>query len=283
MKKIGIVAKPSHIKSSEIVGELCDWFKKKGITVLLEADTAEMLAKTKYYSKSDLPSMVDMIVVLGGDGTLLSVARQIKCNDMPILGVNLGSLGFLTVLTLDEMYPALENVLEGEFELEKRMMLSVETIRDKKIIERHIVFNDAVINRGELARIINLDISINGQYATRYRSDGLIISTPTGSTAYSLAAGGPIVYPTMDAVILSPICPHTLTNRPIVVPGNVKLEVTLTTKTEHVLLTLDGQEGVPLRYLDRIHVKKAKNSLKLIQFNNKNHYTVLSKKLHWGK
>ena len=283
IKKIGIIVKTQHIKAGESLKELIKWLKDRDIEIYMDKETSGIIGEKSQYKKADIPSIVELIIVLGGDGTLLSVARLIEENNVPILGVNLGVLGFLTEITIGELYSVLENIIKGDFTVENRIMLDACIYREGKIAAHYCAFNDVVINRGALARIVDLEIKINGLYVTTYRSDGLIISTPTGSTAYSLAAGGPIVYPTMNALILSPICPHTLTNRPIVIPDDVKIEINLVTPNEDVLATMDGQVGYSLNYRDTIEIKKAKNTIKLIQAPGKNYYEVLRKKLKWGE
>lgn len=283
IKKVGIIAKTQHIMARESLNGLTRWFKDKGITFYLDRETSEIIGEKSRYKRADIPSLADIIIVLGGDGTLLSVARLIEENNVPILGVNLGGLGFLTEITTAELYPLLEDIVKENFTVESRIMLDAIIYREGKMAAHYCAFNDVVVNRGALARIVDLEIKINNLYVTTYRSDGLIVATPTGSTAYSLAAGGPIVYPAMNALILSPICPHTLTNRPIVIPGNIKIEINLVTPHEDVLATMDGQVGYSLNYRDSIEIKKAKNTIKLIQSPGKNYYEVLRKKLKWGE
>jgi NAD+ kinase len=210
------------------------------------------------------------------------VARVAHPYNVPLLAVNLGHLGFLTEISLEELYDTLEKVLNGQTLIEKRMLLNASLWRDKVKAEEYNVLNDVVINKGALARIVNLRVLVNKQYMTSYRADGLIIATPTGSTAYSLSAGGPIIHPSIHALVLSPICPFTLTNRPIVIPDNSNIQVELTTPDEEVRVTLDGQEGCDMKAGDVLEVKVAETSLKLIQVPGKNHYQILRKKLHWG-
>jgi NAD+ kinase len=237
---------------------------------------------TAVAAKSDLPSQCDLIVVLGGDGTLLSVARLVGDLGVPILGVNLGGLGFLTATTLEEMFPAMDRVLAGDIVLDDRMMLAAQVRRRGERLTSHVALNDVVITKSAMSRIINLAVSVEGQHATSYRADGLIISTPTGSTAYSLSAGGPILFPTMDAVVLTPICSHTLTNRPIVLPGSQRVEVTLMTDQD-VMLTLDGQVGLALREHDTVEVRQAPARIRLVRFPHKDFFSVLRAKLKWGE
>jgi len=230
-----------------------------------------------------LPSQVDLLIVLGGDGTLLSVARLVGARRVPILGVNLGALGFLTEIPLEDLYRTMEEVLSGEYQFSERMMLTAHVLRQGEGIAEYSVLNDAVINKGALARIIEMETYIDSEYVTTYRADGLIISTPTGSTAYSMAAGGPIIFPSLQALVLTPICPHTLTNRPLVIPNWVKIEVILISEREDVYLTLDGQVGIALRYRDAVEVRSAEHSIRLIRSSHRSYYEVLRTKLKWGE
>jgi NAD+ kinase len=224
-----------------------------------------------------------MVIVLGGDGTLLSVARLVGVHEVPILGVNLGGLGFLTEITLEELYRVLERVIQGDFITDERVVLNAAVIRRGERMAEFIVLNDAVINKGALARIIDLETTINEEYLTTFKSDGLIISTPTGSTAYNLSAGGPIVYPSLHCIIVTPICPHTLTNRPIVIPDDVEIRAILKTKQQEVILTLDGQQGFSLEFEDVVEVRKAEGRILLIKSPYRHYFEVLREKLKWGE
>jgi len=232
--------------------------------------------------RSEIPSHVEMIIVLGGDGTLLSVARLVRDYEVPILGVNLGGLGFLTEITLEELYRVLERIIQGDFVTDERVVLNAAVIRRGERMAEFTVLNDAVINKGALARIIDLETAINGEYLTTFKSDGLIISTPTGSTAYNLSAGGPIVYPSLHSIIITPICPHTLTNRPIMVPDDVEIRVILKAKQQEVILTLDGQQGFSLEFEDMVEIKKAESRILLIKSPYRHYFEVLREKLKWG-
>lgn len=285
MKKVGIIARKNKPEAGEIVNELRDWLIKRGFEPYFDEDTADLIhEKARRYSKQKIPSLVDMIVVLGGDGTLLSVARLMEERQVPILGVNLGGLGFLTATTLEKMYPTLQSIQKNEYILDKRMMLAAEVYRQGERISGYTVLNDAVIHKGAaLARIIDIDTYIDKQFVTSFRADGLIISTPTGSTAYCLSAGGPIVHPQVEAFIVTPICPHTLTNRPVVIPDTAVVEVIMRSEHEDVMLTLDGQVGVALLYRDVVRVTKAKHQIQLIQPSDRNYFEVLKTKLRWGE
>ena len=226
---------------------------------------------------------VDFLIVLGGDGTLLSAVRAMAGKNVPILGVNLGGLGFLTEITLEELYPVLGRILEDKMETEGRMKLCAAVFRRGERVADYSVLNDVVITKSVLARIISLRNSINGKYVTTYRGDGVIISTPTGSTAYSLAAGGPIVYPTMDSILITPICPHTLTNRPLLIPDQATVEITLESEEGDVRLTLDGQVGCALYPLDQVVVTKAIDYVSFIKSPFKDYFQILRTKFKWGE
>ena len=284
MKRVGLVAKPDAAEAQRVVRQVVEWLTARGLTVVLEKETAALApsASVTSASKSDLPGQVEALIVLGGDGTLLSMARAVGDLGVPILGVNLGGLGFLTATTLEEMLPALEALLAGGMAVEERMMLAARVVRGGQATGDYIALNDVVITKSAMSRIIDLAVSVDGRHATAYRADGLIISTPTGSTAYNLSAGGPILFPTMDAVVLTPIAPHTLSNRPIVLPGAQRIDVTLRVDQE-VMLTMDGQVGVPLRERDVVEVQKARARIRLMRFEQKDFFSVLRTKLKWGE
>jgi NAD+ kinase len=284
VKRVGLVAKPDAVEAQRVVLTLLDWLGARGLTVVLEKETAGLapVASVASASKSDLPGQVDALIVLGGDGTLLSMARAVGDLGVPLLGINLGGLGFLTATTLDELLPAMEALLAGAMAVEERLMLAARLVRGGQPVGEYVALNDVVITKSAMSRIINLRVAVEGQYATAYRADGLIISTPTGSTAYCLSAGGPILFPTMDAVVLVPIASHTLTNRPIVLPGAQRIEVTLMTDQD-VMLTVDGQVGVHLREHDTVHVERAAARVRLLRFPRTDFFTVLRTKLKWGE
>ncbi|HEY7538703.1 MAG TPA: NAD(+)/NADH kinase [Methylomirabilota bacterium] len=283
MTRVGIVAKRDAPRARGVIAQLLSWLSARGVGAVLEKETADLAADAPAAAgKAELPSQVDLLVVLGGDGTLLSMARAVGDLGVPLLGVNLGGLGFLTATTLDEMLPALEAYLAGQMTIEERMLLAARVIRNGHPLCEYAALNDVVITKSAMSRIIDLSVSVDGRYATAYRADGLIISTPTGSTAYSLSAGGPILFPTMDAVVLTPICSHTLTNRPIVVPGTDRIEVTLLADQE-VMATVDGQVGVGLRERDTVEVRKAASRIRLVRFPQKDFFSVLRTKLKWGE
>ncbi len=229
------------------------------------------------------PVDADLIVVLGGDGTMISTARLVGDAEVLVMGVNYGSLGYLTDFRIEEMFPALESIIEGKYEVDRRVMLEAAHWRDGKILARGRVLNDVVINKSALARIIEIEVKLNGLFVNSFRSDGLIVATPTGSTAYNLSAGGPIIYPSMNAVVLTPICPFTLTNRPIVVPDRAEIELILENENEGVVLSLDGQTGYPMTAADRIIIRKSETTFNLVQPAHRNYFDVLRDKLKWGR
>jgi NAD+ kinase len=289
MKRIGIIAKQNKPEVVSIVRNLVEWLRPKKIELYIEEGMEDLFDSGSYgpcltsIKREDIPAHVEMIIVLGGDGTLLSVARQVWNKNIPILGVNLGGLGFLTEITLDELYRVLERIIEDDFEINEREVLDTAVIRKGKRIAEFTVLNDAVINKGALARIIDLETTINGEYLSTFRSDGLIISTPTGSTAYNLSAGGPIVYPSLHTIIITPICPHTLTIRPIIIPDDVKIRALLKSRNEEVTLTLDGQQGFSLEFEDVVEVGKAEGRILLIKSPYRNYFELLREKLKWGE
>ncbi len=282
MRKFGIIAKdtPNALKAAR---KLAAWLESRGKKVFVDSETAASI-KTHGYERESIPSLVEMIIVLGGDGTLLSAARFVADAhvDVPIFGVNLGSLGFMAEVSLDELYDNLEKAIAGKLGTEDRIMLTASVLREGERVASYRVLNDAVINKGALARMMELKVSVNDGHLTTFRADGLIVSTPTGSTAYSLSAGGPIIYPTIHCFVLTPICPHTLSNRPIALPDNVVVTVCLTSPSEDVLLTLDGQIGFPLVPNDIVEIKKSRFKMKLIKHPSKSYYDILRTKLKWG-
>ena len=282
MKRVGVAAKTDAAEAPSALRTLAAWAAQRALTLLVEKEAADLVPDLQLATvrKAELPSQSDLIVVLGGDGTLLSMARAVGDLGIPIVGVNLGDLGFLAATTLDEMIPALDALLRGHMVIEERMMLATRVVRGGQTVATWLGLNDTVITKAAMSRIINLSVSIDGQHAILYRADGLIVSTPTGSTAYSLSAGGPILYPTLDGVVLTPICSHTLTNRPIVVPGGQRVAVTLLTSQE-VMLTVDGQVGLGLREGDVVDVGRAAAAIRLVRF--KDFFSVLRTKLKWGE
>ncbi|HET7319373.1 MAG TPA: NAD(+)/NADH kinase [Nitrospirota bacterium] len=282
MKNIGIIVKdiPEARKAAK---KLTAWLERRGKKVYIDADAAATV-RLRGYERSEIPALVDMLIVLGGDGTLLSAARHVADahTNVPIFGVNLGSLGFMAEVSLDELYDNLEKAMAGKLETEDRMMLSAAVVREGRRLARYRVLNDVVINKGALARMMELRVSVSDGPLTTLRADGLIVATPTGSTAYSLSAGGPIIHPTVHCFVVTPICPHTLSNRPIALPDSVVVEVCLTSPSEDVSITLDGQIGFPLVQHDVVEIKKSRYRMKLIKHPVKSYYEILRTKLKWG-
>jgi NAD+ kinase len=283
-RTVGIVSRPRQAEIASVAPKLIEWLEAKGLAVLYDHETGTCLSNAgRERSREDLAGAVDLLIVLGGDGTLLSAARSLGEHPVPILPVNLGSLGFLTSVTLAELYPILEEVLAGRCRLSQRALLDIQVLREGKVVARHFALNDAVLNKGALARIIDLSLHVDGDFVCSYKADGLILSTPTGSTAYSLAAGGPIVYPKVDAFVVTPICPHTLTNRPLVIPDCSRVEISFRAGDEPVFLTIDGQIGVELHRADKISITKAVHHLRLVRPARKTYFEILRNKLKWGE
>lgn len=285
IRSIGIFSRPRRADLTAIVAPLLDWIAKRGCNALYDTETAEALSdgSTGGLSRNQLAAQSDLLVVLGGDGTLLAAAREAAPRGIPILPINLGSLGFLTSFTLEELYPALEETLAGKAETSERVMLTASLLRKRQAIESKNVLNEIVVNKGALARMIEVELYIDEEFVCRYRADGLIVATPTGSTAYSLSAGGPIVHPDVESLIVTPICPHTLTDRPVVIGDGCKIEMRLRGDAESVYLTLDGQKGILMQSEDRVGIARAKERLKLIQPHRKSYYEILRSKLKWGE
>ena len=283
MKRIGIIVKPESPDAQALLQELAPWLRTQGKEPMLDLPTAALAGETASYSTKDIATLADMLVVLGGDGTMLAAARLVEGRPIPILGVNAGGLGFLTAVTREEAFTALERVFSKSFSEEERLMLRARVIRRGEEVMGASALNDAVISKGALSHMVQLEISINGQFVTRLRGDGLIVSTPTGSTAYSMAAGGPILNPSVHALILTPICPHTLTNRPIVIPQDVLLEVVLVSKDQGAAATFDGQVGIALQPGDTVEIRASNSKTRLIRFPDRSYYNMLSNKLKWGE
>jgi len=282
---VGILSRPRRADLTNVVAPLLDWLAKRGYRAIYDTETAEALSdgSNSGFLREDVAAQSDLLVVLGGDGTLLAAAREAAPHGIPILPINLGSLGFLTSFTLEELYPALEECLSGKAETSERVMLTASLRRHGQIVESKNVLNEAVINKGALARMIEVELFIDSEFVCRYRADGLIIATPTGSTAYSLSAGGPIVHPAVESLIVTPICPHTLTDRPVVIGDNCSIEMRLRGQAESVYLTLDGQKGIVMESDDCVSIARAQDRLRLIQPHRKSYYEILRNKLKWGE
>lgn len=280
---VGIIYKHNFEPARREAEKLDRWLRGRGIEVFPESMNAKGTMNGCVEEASDIPRTVSWVIVLGGDGTLLGAARRVGKYGVPILGVNLGSLGFLTEIPVKRLYPAVEMMLQGRLEVESRLMLETKVIRQGQNMGCFLVLNDVVINKGALARILDLDVRINDQFLTTFRADGLIISTPTGSTAYNLSAGGPILYPTMSNLILTPICPFTLTNRPIIFPDSDTVHITMGKESEErVSLTFDGQVGFDLLHGDRVTICKSDKRINLIKSPDQTYFEILRAKLMWG-
>jgi len=283
IRTVGIISKPRKDELSAIVPGLSEWLRQRGLEVLCDEETSACVGSaTATVPRSELGRRADLAVVLGGDGTLLAAARALGDHDIPVLAINLGGLGFLTSYPREELYPALEQTLAGNYRISERVLLDATLERAGSQVARHRALNDVVVNKSAMARILDLDLSFDGSYACSYKADGIIFATPTGSTAYSLSAGGPILYPQVGAFVVTPICPHALSNRPLVVPDDMKIELIVMTGQEAAFLTIDGQVGVELRDADRVVVTKARNKLKLVRPNDRVYFEILRAKLKWG-
>jgi NAD+ kinase len=288
IKCVGVVVKPNHKEAWQTACELSAWLKKRDLNLI--GKPREESKKTdaldcgiEKVEAEKFQSQADLIVVLGGDGTMISTARLTGDKEVPVLGINYGSLGYLTEFRIEEMFPALEKILEGDYQIDPRVMLDVEHLRDGEKLASGRVLNDVVINKAALARIIEIEVELNDLFVNSFRADGLIVSTPTGSTAYNLSAGGPILFPSMNAVVLTPICPFTLTNRPIVVPDADEIKIKLKNEIEGVVLTLDGQIGHQIKAGDRVSIRKSATTFNLVKPSNRNYFDVLRNKLKWGR
>jgi NAD+ kinase len=288
--RVGLVAKHNLDAAAGVLAELAGWLEARNVHAVFETETAALAGLPPgrpTNSRDELPRECDLIVVLGGDGTLIGMANRIAqaAVDVPILGVNFGSLGFLTEITLGELYESLESVLAGTAVIDERMMLRARTLRRHAIFQERIVLNDVVLTKAALSRIIELAVTVGKQPVMRVRADGLIIATPTGSTAYNLAAGGPIVQPSVDAVLLTPIAPHMLTNRPLVLPGASELRVAPLMDGSHdeVFVTFDGQSGHGLEAEDVVEIRKADRPMRLVRAPNRTYFEMLRQKFKWGE
>ncbi|HKB79778.1 MAG TPA: NAD(+)/NADH kinase [Thermoanaerobaculia bacterium] len=283
MRTIGIAAKVSSPEAVEYASRVAADLRKRGYDICLDFGTADKLNdRGPCSSKADLGKRAELLITFGGDGTLLSVARYAP-KGVPVLGVNMGTLGFLTEVRVEEFPEVLESVLSGRFAAEERVTFEVFVEGPQREKRSYRVLNDATINKSALARIVEMKVTVAGLFVSTFRADGLIVSTPTGSTAYNLSAGGPIVYPTMEAVVITPICPHMLSNRPIVLPDSLDVEIGIVTRHQEIFLTLDGQEGLPLDEHDRVCIRKSDQPVTLVQSPNKNYFDVLRNKLKWGE
>lgn len=283
IKRIGIICKPRSELVTRVLGDLHRWLSERNRDIVMDRDTAALIGLQAKIQKPRVPTESDLVIVLGGDGTLLSVARLVAGTDTPILGVNMGGLGFLTEVTLDELFPTLVKIFDQNYVTDDRLMLHGCVRRQGEKVAESAVLNDVVVSKGTLARMIKLEVTVNSQFVTSLRGDGVIVATPTGSTAYSMSAGGPIVDPSVDALVVTPICPHMLTNRPIVISDRAQVELILRTQEEGTTVTFDGQVGFSLRQNDVIEVVALERKIRLIRSPDRNYFELLRRKLRWGE
>jgi len=282
--RIGIITKPNEPRAAEVAARIAAWSAEHEINLFVNDRVKEKDLPPGTFSASarEIADHCDVLVALGGDGTMIATARLVSGRGIPVLGVNLGTLGYLTEFTVDDCIPALEAVVQGDYEIDSRMMLSWCVVRDGDLVGAGTALNDIVVNKSALARIIDIDCSVGSHYVTTYRADGLILSTPTGSTAYNLSAGGPIIVPGVEAFAIAPICPHTLTNRPLVLPHKSEIRLRIHTREQEVMLTADGQTGLPLMSDDVIEIRKSQKSFNTIAAKDRDYFEILRSKLKWS-
>jgi NAD+ kinase len=282
IRTVGVISKPNAAAAGGLVPRLMEWLQQRGIAARIDQETAIYAGGTGM-PRDVVPEGCDLVIVLGGDGTLLSAARAIGRREIPLFPVNLGGLGFLTAITIEEVFPELERALRGEHRVAKRRLLNTEVQRGNQVVASYDALNDAVLTKSDIARMIDLDVHVDNQFVCAYKADGLIISTPTGSTAYSLSAGGPIIFPSVPAICLTPICPHMLTNRPVIVPETSIIRVISRGPGESVYLTIDGQVGKPIQEGDTLVCHSTQYSLHLVRPPRQMFFDVLRQKLKWGE
>jgi len=283
IKTIGIISKPGVPAAAELVPKLIRWLAERNLAVRMDQETAEYAGSHNALPREQVPEGAELIIVLGGDGTLLSAARAIQGREVPLFPVNLGGLGFLTAITIDAIFPELERALRGEHRIGKRKLLEADLLRGDKPVGHYEALNDVVVTKSDIARMIDLDAHVDQMFVCRYKADGLIVATPTGSTAYSLSAGGPIIFPSVSAICLTPICPHMLTNRPVIVPETSTVQITCQAEDDGAFLTIDGQVGQPLKKGDQIVCRSSTYALMLVRPPKMLYFDVLRQKLKWGE
>ncbi|QWR77318.1 NAD(+)/NADH kinase [Candidatus Magnetomonas plexicatena] len=282
MMIVGIICKRGKKEAVELLRQLVPWLRERAIEVCIDSYSAREIEEPGV-AQEDIAEHCDMVMVLGGDGTMLAASRLVAQRNIPIFGINLGGLGFITEVSIGELFDVIEKVITGKCPAEDRIMLNASVIRDGKTLATYTVLNDVVITKGALARIFDLEMFIDGSYVTTFRADGMIVSSPTGSTAYSLSAGGPILYPTLHCFVITPICSHTLTNRPIVVNDNMVIEIVVGPGSDDVYLTLDGQLGQHLKEKDVVSVKRSEHMTRLLIPCERDYFQILREKLKWGE
>lgn len=280
---VGIISKPGATQALTVVPRLLAWLKEHGIAARCDEQTAAYTKKVDALPREIVPEGAQLVIVLGGDGTLLSAARAISGRDIPLFAVNLGGLGFLTAITVDDMFSELERALRGEHRIGRRRMLACDMVRDDVTVASYEALNDAVITKAAMARMLNLDTFVDSHFVSTFKADGLIVATPTGSTAYSLSAGGPIIFPSVSALAITPICPHMLTNRPVIVSDDSTITIICRDLDDSSYLTIDGQVGLPLKRGDKVICKRSENSISLVRPPAQMFFDVLRAKLKWGE
>ncbi|HWR50378.1 MAG TPA: NAD(+)/NADH kinase [Bryobacteraceae bacterium] len=283
VKTVGIFSKPKVPQAAEVVPELLRWLSSRGVAVRCDEATAGYAGNVESLPRERVANGADLVIVLGGDGTLLSAARALGGRDIPLFPVNLGGLGFLTAITRDEICPELDRFFRGEHRIGRRSMIECRVVRDGREAVQYTALNDIVLTKSSIARMIDFDVRVDGRFVAAYKADGLIMSTPTGSTAYSLSAGGPIIFPQVSAFCLTPICPHMLTNRPVVVPDTSAVEVVNRAADGETYLTIDGQVGEPLLRSDTVVASRSAHVLQLVRPPRSTFFDVLRQKLKWGE
>jgi NAD+ kinase len=284
MKKIVIVSKPAKNDLEQLLPALVEWLTKRGYEVIADPDSCLFVPQCPAVERTEIPTLKpDLVIVLGGDGTLLAAARAVAKANIPILAVNLGSLGFLTEVPVSELYATFEAVEQKRFTRDSRSLLQCCVQRGDDCIAEYLALNDMVVTKSAIARMTAVDVFVNGQFVAHYKADGVIVSTPTGSTAYSLAAGGPILEPSVEAFVITPVSPHALTNRPLVVRDNAEIEVVVRNTPEEAFLTVDGQVGMPVLEGDRVVCKKSEHQVHLLRLPGRTFFDVLRTKLKWGE
>lgn len=283
IKSVGIISKPDVAAAIGLVPKLIAWLAQRGLAVRYDEETAAYAGTRDGLARTEVAADADLVIVLGGDGTLLSAARAIDGREVPLFPVNLGGLGFLTAITMDELYPELERAFRGEHRIGKRKLLHCELIRSEGVVGEYEALNDVVVTKSAIARIVDLDVHVDHMFVGRYKADGLIVATPTGSTAYSLSAGGPIIFPSVAAICMTPICPHMLTNRPVIVPDTSVIRIICQAEDDSAFLTIDGQIGEPLKKSDQIVCRSSQHTLMLIRPPRMLFFDVLRQKLKWGE
>ena len=282
IQTVGIISKPNIQRAHETVRGLLIWLDEKGVTYRCDEQTAHYAGVARFFERDEVPDGTQLVIVLGGDGTLLSAARAIGGRNIPLFAVNLGGLGFLTAITVEELYPELERAFRGEHRIGRRRMLDCELLRQDRLVGSYSALNDVVITKSMIARMIDLNVLVDNHFVSTFKADGLIISTPTGSTAYSLSAGGPIIFPSVACICLTPICPHMLTNRPVIVSDTSIIQIDSRSE-DGTFLTIDGQVGEPISKGDRIICRSSSKTINLVRPPRMLFFDVLREKLKWGE